>query len=78
MSEPTAGDQTERPAFTIVRGNPDAAELAALTAVLLSAGSASSASGREQPQSGWAAYWRSVRAPLVPGPGSWQAAVRDW
>jgi hypothetical protein len=73
---------TEKPnessdVFRIVRGNPTEEEVAAVVSVL--------AASREQPpeqeqrpQSGWAAYWRGVRAPIRPGPGSWQAAIRDW
>lgn len=66
------------PFMRVVRGNPDAEEIAAVVTVLLSANSAAPPTGTDQAGSGWAAYWRRVKAPLAPGPGSWQAAVRDW
>jgi len=72
MSEP-AND----PAITFVRGNPSDDEIAAVVTVLL-ARSGSQPSEAESPRSGWAAYWRSVGAPIHPGPGKWQAAVRGW
>lgn len=57
--------------------DPTEEEVAAVLALL-----AVRAAGRdtrpEQPQSGWAAYWRTVKAPIDPGPGKWQAAVRGW
>ena len=70
MSEPT------EPVLRVVKGNPTAEELAAVLAVL-SAG-ASSAASPDEPSapSGWSAYWRSVRAPLVAGPGAWRSSGR--
>jgi hypothetical protein len=63
--------------FRVVAGNPTEEEIAAVVAVLTAVAAAHPAEP-EQPRSGWAAYWRSVRAPIQPGPGKWQAAVRGW
>lgn len=66
--------ETERPALRIVRGNPDDAELAALTAVLSAAGSP-----EEPPSEPKRSLWadraaRLGRAPR-PGPGAWRASA---
>ena len=60
-----------------ITGNPTDEEVAAVVAVLTArAPSAPASSDDEEPKSGWAAYWRSVGAPVQPGPGSWQAVYR--
>ncbi|MBO0810518.1 MAG: acyl-CoA carboxylase subunit epsilon [Microlunatus sp.] len=61
-----------------VAGNPTEEEIAAVLAVLTALSAARSPAPAQQPRSGWAAYWRSVQAPIQPGPGQWQAAVRGW
>ena len=58
-------------------GNPSEEEIAAVVAVLTAQAAARPAEP-EPPRSGWAAYWRSVKAPIEPGPGKWQDAVRRW
>ena len=74
MTEP---EQTSPPAFSVVRGNPSAEELAAVWAVLASRRQVDR-TGTQPPQgSGWSAYWRAVRAPLAPGPGAWRASGRS-
>lgn len=72
MSGGTVGE----PVITFV-GDPSDEEIAAVVAVLAAQAAARPAEP-EQPRSGWAAYWRSVGAPIQPGPGKWQAAVRGW
>jgi len=65
-------DQNERP--LLVKGEPSEDELAALVAVI----SATAAEAQHQPPerpSTWAAYWRSVRQPLRPGPGAWRTSA---
>jgi hypothetical protein len=63
------------PYLRIVRGHPTPAELAALVVALQSLGT-------EPPvptppaASGWAAYWRSHRQDLQPGPGVWRHSLR--
>ena len=68
-----------RPTLRIVRGEPDAAEIAALTAVLAAAGGGDSADGEAPeptPRSGWARHVDLVRGPVHPGPGGWRASAR--
>ena len=73
-------DETpERPVLRIVRGEPDAAELAALTVVLAAAGGGDGG-GEEAPEAGppstWARRTDLVRGPVHPGPGGWRASAR--
>lgn len=65
------------PLIKFVAGNPTDEEIAGVVAVLTAQAAARPAQP-EQSRSGWAAYWRSVGAPIQPGPGSWRAAVRGW
>jgi len=58
---------TERPVLTVVRGEPDAVELAALVAVVTAAASAGSASHPRPARSAWADPSRSVRGPMTTG-----------
>jgi hypothetical protein len=71
-SETVAPDVVERPVLRVVRGTPDAVELAALVAVVSAAG------GDDAPpphvaRAAWASPSRSVRAPLPSG--GWRASV---
>ncbi|MFP5281933.1 MAG: acyl-CoA carboxylase subunit epsilon [Actinomycetes bacterium] len=69
----------EAPLIRVVRGQPTDEELAALITVLTALGRGS---GGESPDSsspassGWSAYWRSLRAPLAPGPRAWGMSGR--
>jgi hypothetical protein len=67
--------QPNEPLFRVVKGSPTEEELAALVAVLTlrSGGGATEPETRE---SGWSAYWRSVRAPVQPGPEAWRMSGR--
>ena len=58
----------------VVRGQPTAAELAALVAVLAARFAALSTVDR-RPLSAWADPARRVRAPLRPGPGAWRRSA---
>ena len=62
-------------AFSVVRGNPTDEELAALVTVLTLAGRRSEPEPAPRP-SGWSAYWRTVRAPISPGPNAWRMSGR--
>ena len=62
-------------AFSVVRGNPTEEELAALVTVLILR-SRGAASAPEPAASGWSAYWRTVRAPVTPGPNAWRMSGR--
>jgi hypothetical protein len=67
--------QPDQPLFEVVKGSPTEEELAALVAVLtMRFGGAAAAPDR--PESGWSAYWRSVRAPVQPGPEAWRMSGR--
>jgi len=65
---------TDEPVFSVVKGSPTDEEVAALVAVLTLA-------RRREPEpdtrpSGWSAYWRTVRAPITPGPNAWRMSAR--
>ena len=66
---------TDAPLFRVVKGSPTDEELAALVAVF----TMRSGGGPAEPEaraSGWSAYWRSVRAPVQPGPEAWRMSAR--
>jgi hypothetical protein len=69
----TAEPEPQRPVLRVVRGNPDDAELAALTAVLAGAAAASPTEGKPAERSRWADPSARLRQPLRPGPGAWRA-----
>ncbi|HET8717731.1 MAG TPA: acyl-CoA carboxylase subunit epsilon [Nocardioidaceae bacterium] len=77
MSGGEAGAPEERPALRVVRGDPSAEELAALTVVLhaVSAASASAAASQtDRPRSQWSAPRRRLRTTFPHGPGAWRAS----
>ena len=65
----------DEPLFEVVKGSPTEEELAALVAVLALRPGAPAAPPNAQ-DSGWSAYWRSVRAPVQPGPEAWRMSGR--
>ncbi|WP_150251866.1 acyl-CoA carboxylase subunit epsilon [Nocardiopsis deserti] len=67
------------PHLAVVRGEPTAEELAALTAVLSARARAARAAEEPAPErpSGWRDRSRLVRgAPPRPGPGAWRLSTR--
>jgi hypothetical protein len=62
-------------AISVVRGNPTDEELAALVTVLALSRRRSAPEPTTRP-SGWSAYWRTVRAPISPGPHAWRMSAR--
>jgi hypothetical protein len=65
-----------RAAFRVVRGEPDDAELAALTVVLAAAASAPT----PEPETGtgrsvWVDRAAMLRRPLHPGPAAWRTST---
>jgi hypothetical protein len=77
VSEDEASDEAPaRPFLRVVRGEPDAAELAALTVVLTAAGGGGEDEPDPTPPSGWARRVDLVRGPVHPGPGGWWASAR--
>lgn len=70
-------EEPARPVLRIVRGEPDAAEVAALTAVLAAAGGGDGGEAPDAtPRSGWSRHVDLVRGPVHPGPGGWRASAR--
>lgn len=67
-----------RPLLRVVRGNPDDAELAAVTTVLAAAASGGPADEQGSPErqrSRWADPAARLRPPPRPGPGAWRASA---
>jgi hypothetical protein len=70
-----SGEQGERPLLRVVRGDPSAEELAALTVVV--AALAQRRTGRRPtPAGAWASSADALRPQLRPGPGAWRASGR--
>jgi hypothetical protein len=67
--------RVDEPLFEVVKGSPSDEELAALVAVLTMR-FGGDAAAPDRPESGWSAYWRSVRAPVQPGPEAWRMSGR--
>ena len=65
----------DRPLLTVVKGDPTAEELAALT-VVVAALSQRRPRRRPSPVGAWASRTDAVRTPLQPGPGGWRASGR--
>ena len=65
--------------FSVVKGSPTEDELAAVVTVLTTEFNRPRQGDAKPAQSGWSAYWRSVRSPLQPGPrclaNVWTAAI---
>jgi hypothetical protein len=69
-------DADGAPAFSVISGNPTAAELAALTAVLSVAIEEANAQGdrtEERNRSAWQLAQRPIRLPLARGNGAWRS-----
>jgi hypothetical protein len=67
--------EPQRPLLRVVRGEPSAEELAALT-VVVAALSQRRTRRRPVPVGAWADHGAAHRPPLRPGPGGWRAAGR--
>ncbi len=63
------------PLLRVVKGEPSAEELAALT-VVVAAMSGRPERRRPTPVGAWASYADAHRQPLRPGPGGWRAPGR--
>ena len=62
--------------LAVISGNPDAEDLAAITAVLagvLDELAAEQGKREQAVTSAWARSQRAIRAPLTPGPGAWRS-----
>ena len=71
--EPTP--EQRRALFRVVRGEPDDAELAALTVVLSAARAPSTEAQAGRPRGVWVDRRAMLRRPLHPGPGAWRTST---
>lgn len=71
LVETKAGKPVEAPLFSVVKGEPTPEELAALTAVVLSIGSAEAADSRKPSVRHWVRR-QQLRLGPTPGPGAWK------
>jgi hypothetical protein len=71
-----ATEQPQPPLLRVVRGEPSAEELAALTVVVAALAQRGGARRRPRPVGAWASAARTHRRPLQAGPGGWQASGR--
>jgi hypothetical protein len=62
--------------FTVVKGAPTEDELAAVVTALTDYFTRPRQDAPTRAQSGWSAYWRSVRSPIQPGPSAWRMSGR--
>lgn len=69
--EPVETPEPASPLLSVVKGQPSAEELAALTAVVLSLGSADAATARKPSARDWVRRQQLRLAP-APGPGAWR------
>jgi hypothetical protein len=68
-------EEWPRPVLRVVRGNPDDAEIAALTAVLAAASSSAAAPEEPPRRSHWADRARMLRRAPHPGRGAWRGSA---
>ncbi|WP_020662570.1 acyl-CoA carboxylase epsilon subunit [Amycolatopsis benzoatilytica] len=66
---------TDTPLLRVVRGNPDDAELAALTVLVAAAASAPGPAPETRRTSWWNDRARGVGASASPGDGAWRAST---
>jgi hypothetical protein len=71
-----SGPDDQNLEFTVVKGSPTEDELAAVVTVLTTEFNRPRQSEAKPVQSGWSAYWRSVRSPIQPGPTAWRMSGR--
>ncbi|WP_104091113.1 acyl-CoA carboxylase subunit epsilon [Arthrobacter sp. GMC3] len=74
-SNAPADQPQAEPLLTVTKGNPDAEELAALTAVVLALGGTPEAEPQKPTSRHWARRAQLNLAPK-PGPGAWRRSAR--
>jgi phage terminase large subunit GpA-like protein len=62
----------------VVRGTPDEAELAALTAVVAGLAAADRRPAEPEHRSAWADHRRMLRGQTSHGPGAWRVSGLPW
>jgi hypothetical protein len=67
-------EEPGRPLLRVVRGEPDDAELAALTAVVLGMAAVPRPEPAQPRRSAWADRASALRRTLPHGPGAWRAS----
>jgi hypothetical protein len=67
-------EERKRPLLRVVRGEPDDAELVALTAVVLGMASAPRDAAALRQRSAWADHASAMRGTLQHGPVAWRAS----
>jgi hypothetical protein len=72
----TGDTAPQRPLLRVVRGEPTAEELAALTVVVAALSSGGRPRRRPTPVGAWASPADAHRRPLQHGPGGWRASGR--
>lgn len=73
MTEEQPGPEQRRALFSIVRGEPTDAEVAALTVVLAVATAGAGDENGPPVRDAWSNPAGRVRGPLTVGPGAWRA-----
>jgi hypothetical protein len=76
MTSANAGHPGGQPVITVTRGLATQAEIAAVVAVLLSAGTAAAPAAESARPSRWTEGFRSRAALPRPAPHSWRASAR--
>jgi hypothetical protein len=69
--------ESARPLLRVVKGEPSAEELAALTVVVAGLTQRERPRRRPVPVGAWASHGDAHRTALRPGPGGWRAAGRS-
>jgi hypothetical protein len=64
--------EQERPLLSVVRGEPDDVELAALTVVVSALAAARASAAKNPPH--WSVPRAMLRRPIGHGPGAWRAS----
>jgi hypothetical protein len=67
--------ESERPFLRVVKGEPDDAELAALTAAVVALGAAGDETTEPAARSRWSDRGSLMRSPVRHGPGAWRASA---
>jgi hypothetical protein len=71
----TVSESDEQPFLRVVRGEPDDAELAALTAAVVALAATGGEMTEPAGRSRWSERGSLMRAPLGHGPGAWRGSA---
>jgi hypothetical protein len=76
MSSTDNDTDNERSQFLVIKGSPTEDELEAVRSAFTTVFVRRRQQEAPSTQSGWSAYWRSVRSPIQPGPSAWRMSGR--